>query len=98
MDYMEKYPELRLQFKSLCENRRNEILTHMLEVDDEYTKLRNKRADAGVALRESLDNSKVHLYEDYSDALFAHEIYELDTIYRQAVSDTLNILKETGLI
>lgn len=98
MDFMEKYPELRLRLKSLCENRRNEILEHMLESDDEYIKLRNERTESGVALKKALDDSKVDLYEEHTDALFAHEIYELDAMYRQAVFDTLGILKETEMI
>ena len=100
MKIFAQYPELNLKerLEELCENRRNEILTEMLESDGEYVKLRDERADTSMALREILDEKDVGLFEKYSDAVYAHEIHELDAVYRQATADTLKLLQESGLI
>jgi hypothetical protein len=98
MKYLEKHPNLREQFDSLGENRRNEILSQLLESDSEYVKLRDERANASSVLRESLSETQAELFEKYSDSLYAQDVYELDAVYRQAIYDTLRILSENGLI
>ena len=99
MEIFAKYPNLKLKerLEELYENRRNEILTELLEFD-EYVKLRDERAEASMALREILDESGAELFEKYSDAVYAHEIHELDSVYRQAIADALKLLQESGLI
>lgn len=76
-----KYPELEKQFETLCKTRRNEILSHIVETDNEYENLRCKRADASMALKNALDSTNAgSLLEEYSDAVYEQEIYELDAI------------------
>jgi hypothetical protein len=98
MEILEKYPHLKTQFEALYENRRNEILNQMLETDTEYIRLRGKRADASMALKRAIDDSKAYLLENYADSVLAHEIYELDSVYKQAVCDTLILLSKNGII
>lgn len=98
MEFLEKTPALKKQFEALYENRQNEILSEILKKDEGYIKLNNERAEASTALREVLDDEAMELFEKYSDSLYAHEIYEIDTVYRQAVLDTLTLLQENGMI
>ena len=98
MKIFEKYPDLKKRLEALQENRRNEILERLLENNEEYIKLRDERAAASMALRDALDNKQVKLFEEYSDSIYAQEIFELDELYGQAMSDTLEILEESGLL
>lgn len=98
MDFLEKYPDIKKRLDTLYKNRRNEILSQMLKIDDKYIKLNSKRTNASMALRETLDDTGVELFEKYSDSIYAQEVYELDFLYKQAISDTLNLLTESGLI
>ena len=98
MKGLEKYPDLKKRLETLCEDRRNGILTQILESDDEYAKLSTARAEASMALRNVLDNEKAVLFERYSDSVYAQEVYELDALYRQVIQDTLEIMKDCGLI
>ena len=99
MDIFDKYPELKKKIEALYELRRNEILSHMVETDDVYNDLCRKRADTSMAVKLALAGIGADaLFEEYSDAVYAQEIYELDAIYRRAFYDTVEILKELGLI
>jgi len=99
MDIFEKYPQLKEVLEMLCQTRRDEILADMVRVDMDYMKLCKDRADTSIALQKSLDGiNKGALLEAYSDAVYAQEVYELDTIYRQALYDMLCVLQNEGLI
>ena len=98
MKIFEKYPDLKKRLEALKENRRNEILESLLESNDDYIKLRDERAATSMDLRNALDGTQVKLFEKYSDSIYAQEIFELDELYRQAISDTLEILEESGLL
>ena len=98
MEALQKYPNIKKRIESLYESRCNEILSRMIEVDNEYARLRNERADASMALREILDEVGIGLVEKYSDSVYAQEVNELDEIYKQATIDVLNILHESKLL
>jgi hypothetical protein len=99
MDIFVRYPELKEKFGTLCQSRRNEILAHMMETDSKYDELSQKRADASMVLKEVIDDTEADvLFEAYSDAVYAQEVYELDAVYKQAFCDALNALKEQGIL
>ena len=78
MKIFEKYPDMKKRLEALQENRRNEILERLLENNEEYIKLCDERATASMALRNALDDEKVKLFEEYSDNIYAQEIFKLD--------------------
>ena len=99
MDIFDKYPELKAKFETLCQTRRDEILSRMVETDSEYDKLSRKRADASMALKEAIDGTDADtLFEIYAGAVYAQEIYELDSVYKQALFDALGTLVEQELL
>ena len=99
MESFNKYPKLANQFEKMCQTRRNEILTVMLETDDKYKKLCSERRERSVSLKEAVVNTEADvLFNQYSDAIYAQDVYELDSIYRHAVNDTLTVLEENGFI
>lgn len=97
MGLLDKYPVLVKQFEVLCRTRPDEILAHMIETDSEYESLRRSRADTSMAVKDALDSSEA-LLEAYSDAVYAQEVYELDAIYRQALYDAIDALKNQGIL
>lgn len=99
MEYFRSHPELEKEMETLCQTRRDEILSQMVESDSEYNELCRKRADASMALNNVLiENKKEYLLEQYSNAIFAQEVYELEAFYKQALIDTVNTLHELGLL
>lgn len=67
------------------------ILNQMLDTDPEYKRLVKTRSDASMALRKALDhvNGGAELFESYSDAIYAQEIYELNATYAAGASISL---------
>lgn len=99
MEIFERYPDLAKQLEILCQTRRNEILSIMLQTDSVYKKLCQDRADISMTLKNTLIDSKADtLFEKYSDVVYAQEIYELDSIYRQAIYDILKVLDNNDLL
>jgi hypothetical protein len=100
MDTLDRYPGLKEKIEILCRTRRDEILAHMVEADSEYDRLNRERADASMALKNAIDGTDADaLFETYSDAVYAQEVYELDAVYKQAtIVDTLETLKTQGLL
>ena len=95
MEILGENQEFTKHFDILCQTRRDEILSHMLENDKEYEKLCKERADISMELKALLSDAKTHdLFEKYSDAVYAQEIYELDAIYRQGLQDTIYFNKK----
>ena len=96
---LEKHPEAGERLNRLCESRCDEILTDMLENDSEYNRLFSERAEASMALKNSVLGTEADgLFEKYSDAVIEQEVYEQNTLYRQAVSDVLEVLCSCGLL
>jgi len=98
MEFLNKHPELTKKIESFCKNRRNEILSEILEIDEKYKNLCYERAKTSMSLKELLNETGILLLEKYSDSIYAQEVYELEVLYRQAVYDILNILGNNGLI
>jgi len=99
MEINDKYSKLEEQLEMLCQIRRYEILENMLKTDDVYKKLCKERTEASVKLKNKLIDPEIsELFENYSDAIFAQECYEIDSIYKKAISDALDIMKNQGLI
>jgi len=99
MGISDKYPKISAWFDEIKLTRRNEILTSMLGNDEEYKRLCNERADASMALRQSLETPALELlFEKYSDTIYAQEVYELDALYKQGFNDAVGILDENGLL
>lgn len=99
MDILDNYPEIKKLFEKLYLTRRDEILAHMLEADNEYMVLCCKRAEASMSLKNVLTSIEANdLFEEYSDAIFEQEIYELHAIYKQALIDAIIALRNQGLL
>ena len=83
----------------MYETRRNEILTNLLETDDEYKKLCRELTDNSMELKRAIAGSGTDvLFEQYADSAYARDAYELDTLYRQGVEDTISVLEQNGII
>ena len=99
MEILEKHLDLKRQLEFLHEDRRNEILSDMLENDDEYKNLCRSRKNSSIALKNAIFDTDIdRLFEEYSDAAYEQDAYELDSIYKKAVNDTLSLLSKNGLI
>lgn len=100
MDIFEKYPEVKKQFEKLLQTRRNEILDHILETDEEYKKLVRERMQASMSLKNIMlvDSEANILFEKYSDTIYAQEIYELEVIYKQAFIDAIIVCQNQELL
>lgn len=97
MEIFNRYPSLAKQLEVLCQTRRNDILSIMLQTDSAYKKLCQDRSDVSMKLKNALISSEADtLFEKYSDILYAQEVYELDAMYRQAFCDILNVFKENN--
>ena len=99
MKSLEKHPDVKNRLDLLCESRCDEILTQMLENDSEYNRLFDKRSDASMALKNAIIGTEAdELLEEYTDAVIEQEVYEQNTLYRQAVNDVLAVLRDCGLL
>ena len=91
-------PNIKQEYYHLCKTRRNEILSEMLHTDKSYIELCQNRTNASIALKKALSNSDSNvLFNDYSDAIYKQEIYELEAVYKQAFIDALNIVSNQKL-
>jgi len=95
MDILNKYPELKNKLEFLLQTKRNEILSQLLESNNEYKTLCNERTQASMAVKNMLAGSESDiLFEVYSDAIYAQEVYELNSVYRQGFIDAIIALQE----
>lgn len=99
MEILNKYPELAEQFEEMYQTQRNKILTEMLEMDDEYKMLCKERMNSSMELKAVIVGSDIDvLFEKYSDAAFAQDVYELDALYKKGIEDALIVLERNGII
>jgi hypothetical protein len=99
MDITDKHPKLKEKLETLCQTRRDEILSRLVDADREYNELRRKRADASMELKKAIGGTEAdELFETYSDTVYAQEVYELDAVYKQATIDVLAILENQVLL
>jgi hypothetical protein len=99
MDIIDRYPKLKEKLESLCQTRRDEILACLVDTNSEYEKLNRERADASMALKNAIEGTAAdELFEEYSDAVYAQEVYELDVVYRQATIDVLKVLENREVL
>jgi len=99
MDILKKHPNIAKQFDEMYKNRLNEILAEMLENDEKYKVLCEKRKKASIALKQAVKATETDkLFEYYSDASLAHDSYELDAVYRKGVEDAVSIFSQNGVI
>jgi hypothetical protein len=96
---LNKYLKL-LKPEKLSESRVNEILAYLLETDAGYQKLTEKRAQSSMMLKNTIAGSKEAdiLFEEYSDAVYAQESYELEIVYKQGFIDAVADLYDKGLL
>ena len=67
---------------------RDDHLGSLLEKNEEYKVLVKGRAEASQALRDVLSGKDaIDLFESYSDAVYAQEIFELEAIYEKGIKD-----------
>lgn len=97
MSILDKFPWLSESFEVLCRTRRDEILQYMVERDELYYALRLERTKTSMLLKGALGD-KDNLLEEYANAVYTQECYELDKLYRQGFLDALIILEERGLL
>jgi hypothetical protein len=65
-----------------------EFLNELRKSDAEYKKLCDVRADYSTALKKAAVAAGVDdLFEQYSDSIFAQEVYELEIVYRQGFTE-----------
>jgi len=86
---IEKYPKLAGRIERMLEERWLEILDDLRENDTEYMKLTDKRSECSTAL---LAVSETEIFENYSDSIYAQQIYELEKVYAAALEDALDLL------
>ena len=99
MEILNNHPEIIKQLETLYKTRSGEILSQMLNNDNDYQRLCNEREEASTALKKAVNETEADaLFEKYSDTIYAQEIHEHDCIYRQATHDTVNLLSERGLL
>ena len=80
------------EFEKLCVARREEIINNLLKSDTTYQKLTHKRATTSQAVMDALNNQgMLSLFEAYSDAIHAQEVYELEAVYKEAFHDAAKI-------
>jgi len=80
------------EFEKLCVTRREEIINNLLKSDTTYQKLTHKRAITSQAVMDALNNQgMLILFEAYSDAIYAQEVYELEAVYKEAFHDASKI-------
>ena len=93
MDIQNISPKLKNELEKLLLTRRNEILTQMLSTDSAYKALFDRRTQESMALKNMFVDSDIDiLFERYSDAIYAQEIYELDAAYKQGFIDAVEII------
>jgi len=99
MDILLKYPAVKEEFEKLSRTRCSEILDSMLKTDNRYKELIQRRSSASMALKNILDGFEPNkLFEEYSDSIYAQEIYELDFIYEQAFTDAVIVFQEQKIL
>ena len=89
MKLIEKYPKLAGRIERMLEERWLEILDDLRENDTEYMKITDKRSECSTAL---LAVSETEIFENYSDSIYAQQIYELEKVYEVALEDALDLL------
>jgi len=99
MNIFNNRPDLKNIFDVLHETRRDEILADMLITDDVYTTLCDGRTEASMLLKNAIAGTPADdLFEKYSDTIYRQEIYELDSVYKQAFFDAVIVLEQRGLL
>ena len=99
MEIFKRFPELENRIEKLCQMRCDEILANMLEHDIDYKRLVDKRTEASMALKNAVKGTEANdLFEKYADIICEQETYEQDSLYKQAVHDVLDIIKDLGLL
>ena len=99
MDILDKYPELKDKLEKLLHTKRNDILNNMLETDNEYKTLCDERVRTSTELKNMLVGFETDiLFEEYSDAIYAQEVYELEAVYKQGFIDAIDNLHKQNLI
>ena len=100
MDILNRYPELKNKLEQLLQTRRDKILDYLLETDEKYRELTKKRIQSSMALKNIVAGLKEpdKVFEEYSDAVFAQEIYELEAVYKQGFIDAVVDLYDNGLL
>jgi hypothetical protein len=92
-EVFEKYPFLKEGFDERCEMRREEIIDDLLKSDANYRTLTRQRADTSqVVLKILSERGMADLFEAYSDAVYAEEIYEGEMIYKSAFIDAVEMM------
>jgi hypothetical protein len=69
------------ELEHFSQSGRDELLKEKKKKDEKYKTLTKERADAGMALRGVLDGEGIGLFEAYTDAVYAQEVYELEAVY-----------------
>jgi len=74
--------------------RKEEIINDLLKSDPTYQALTRRRAETSQAVLDALTaQGKADLFEAYSDAIYAEEVYEQDALYNQSYLDAEEALK-----
>lgn len=98
MEVFKKFPGLENRLETLCQTRCDDILENMLVNDVEYKRLCEERSETSMALKKAVSRTEANdLFEKYADAVCEQETYEQEALYRQAINDVLDIIKDLGL-
>jgi len=98
-DILEKCPAIKTRFEALCIARQDEIVDELLSTNEEYQLLTQQRARASqVVLNTLLTLSQSEQFEDYIEAVAKEELYRINVIYKEALLDAVEMLKELKIL
>ena len=87
-DFLNEQPNIKSYLEKIKKKRINKILDTLRNQDERYKALLNERLEASEKLRESLSKPElVILFEQYSDAIYSVEYYQLESVYERAFMD-----------
>jgi len=93
-DIFAEYPKLKAKLDDSVGMGVDNILNFMFESDEKYKHLLKNRAELSMIIKEKSGE----IFEDYSDAIYALEIYELNAVYKQGFIDSLIAAREQGVL
>ena len=96
---LNKYPAVSKDFEIMRATRCSEITVELLKSDTDFQKLTQQRTSTSQTVLDALiEHGKEGLFESYSDAVYAEEVYESNEIYKEAFIDAMEMMERLGLL
>jgi len=94
-EVLSRYPTIKSTFDELYVTRCDEIIDELLEFDENYKLLNQQRADTSQIVLEFMkEHNMAEHFENYSDAMFAEELYVLNAVYKSAFIDAIEEIEK----